>query len=348
MLPPDLKRLDTNPISEDKGEIRLFAVVRNETLRLPYFLDYYRRIGIKQFFVVDNDSQDGTTEFLLTQPDCCVFHTPGSFAAARTGLNWLNPLITQYGDGHWIIFADADEIFVYPRCEQTKLPEFCAWLDGQGYEGVFAVLIDMYSNQPLHLVRYKRGENFLNACNHFDRDYHFVRRVGLPFLSPAFPAIEPVGGPRLRLCFPQQNTPKLWPRLKVKLMRRLSKLALRFGMVKKFSGETCAPQSFKTPLVKWKRGYAYVTNHRVNPIRLAPVTAALLHFKYFQDFGARINDAVERKIHFDGSAEYKRYGELLSKDPALSMIYEGSSVYGNSADLERLRLIKSDPVWEIQ
>jgi hypothetical protein len=76
MLPPDLKRLDTHGIPEDKSEIRLFRVVRNESLRMPF----YRRMGVMRFF-------------LLAQPDCCVFHTIGSFAAARAGLDWLNPLM---------------------------------------------------------------------------------------------------------------------------------------------------------------------------------------------------------------------------------------------------------------
>jgi hypothetical protein len=111
----------------------------------------------------------------------------------------------QYGDGHWIILADADEILVYPCCEQTKLPELCGWLDRRGYQGVFALLLDMYSNRPLHEINYKRGKNFLNACNHFDRDYHFVRRLCLPFLNPAFPPIEPIGGPRSECPLRSQN-----------------------------------------------------------------------------------------------------------------------------------------------
>jgi hypothetical protein len=49
MLPPDLKRLDTHGIPEDKSEIRLFGVVRNESLRMPYFLDYYRAWALCAF-----------------------------------------------------------------------------------------------------------------------------------------------------------------------------------------------------------------------------------------------------------------------------------------------------------
>lgn len=124
-----------------------------------------------RFFIVDNDSQDGTTKFLREQPGCCVFHTTGSYAATRAGLGWLNPLINQYGDGDWIILADADEILVYPHCEQANLTELCAWLDCRGYQGVFALLLDMYSNRSLHAVNYRRGENFLNACNWSSCDY---------------------------------------------------------------------------------------------------------------------------------------------------------------------------------
>jgi hypothetical protein len=345
MLPPDIKRLDEHWIPADKNEIRLFGVVRNENLRLPYFLDYYRRLGVSRFFIVDNDSKDGTMEFLLAQPDCSVFHTAGSYGSTVSGLSWLNPLINEYGEGYWIILADADEILVYPHCEERKLPEFCAWLDRHMYQGIFTLLLDMYSSCPLNRVNYQRGENFLNVCDHFDRDYFFVRRLGLPFLKPAFPALEPIGGPRLRLCYPGQNTPRLWPRLREKLARRLSPLCSRYGLARVLGAEGPAPQSFKIPLVKWKRGFAFVNSHRLNPIQLAPVTGALLHCKYFQDFSARVQDAIERNAHFDNSTEYRRYGELLSKDTALSMVYEGSVKYTDSASLLELRLITSGPEW---
>jgi Glycosyl transferase family 2 len=72
LLLRDLKRLDKHRISEDKNEIRLFGIVRNENLRLPYFLDYHRSIGVARFFIVDNDSGDGTAVFsilrVLTRP----------------------------------------------------------------------------------------------------------------------------------------------------------------------------------------------------------------------------------------------------------------------------------------
>jgi hypothetical protein len=346
MLPRELERLDTRHISEDKSEIRLFGVMKDESLRLPYFLDYYRRAGVRQFFIVDNDSTDGMTEFLLQQPDCCVFHTKDSYARSRAGLAWLNPLINLYGDGHWIILADADELLVYPKSEARPLSSLCQWLDRGGFQGVFSLLLDMYSDKPLQSINYAKGDDFLKACRYFDRDYHFVRRLGIPLLKPACPSIEPIGGPRLRLCFPSQNTARLWPRLRVKILRRLGRLGRRLGLSKSIAGERAATQAFKVPLVKWRRGYAFVTSHRLNSIRLAPLTGALLHFKYFQDFSARVKFAIDSDMHYDGSAEYRRYGELLQKDPALSMAYSGSVPYQTTEDLLRLDLIRTDPDWQ--
>lgn len=348
MIHPDLKRIDNRAISDDKKEIRLFSVMQNEELRLPYYFEYYRRMGVTQFFVIDNASTDGTQKFLLEQPDCCVFYTDKNYAERRFGVEWVNTLLDAYGDGRWILMVDADEIFVYPRCEQNLLPKFCRWLEDGGHEGVFILMLDMYSAGPVAKVNYNRGENFLTACDYFDKNYHYVRRLALPFQKHPFPDFEPIGGPRLRLCFPQQNTKAIWPRLRVKIMRRVLRVFQKFGFLKGLELESVAPQAFKIPLVKWKRGYGFITSHRLNPIRLAPVSGALLHFKYLQDFVARVHSAVSKLNHYDGSAEYKTHAQLLTKQPDLSMMYTGSVQYKSSDDLVRLMLIKTDPDWANQ
>jgi hypothetical protein len=101
------------------------------------------------------------------------------------------------------------------------------------------------------------------------------------------------------------------------------------------------------PLVRWRRGYAFINSHRLNCIRLAPITGALLHFKYLQDFSGRVQEAIASGMHYDGSAEYKQYAKLLRRDPEMSMVYSGSEIYRSSNDLVRLKLIKTDPEWEL-
>ena len=55
-----LLRKDKNEIKEIKKEIRLFATCKNEIMRLPWFLEYYRKLGVDRFFIVENNSVIGS------------------------------------------------------------------------------------------------------------------------------------------------------------------------------------------------------------------------------------------------------------------------------------------------
>ncbi|WP_439364450.1 glycosyltransferase family 2 protein [Bradyrhizobium sp. DASA03005] len=341
-LHPELVRQDRRDIPDDRSEIRLFAVLRDEMLRLPYFLNYYRQLGVSRFFVIDNESNDGSGQFLLDQSDCHVFFTEGSYGKSRAGVNWLNSLLDAYGTSHWILLADADELFVFPGCENVELPKFCKWLEQLGYEAVYALLLDMYSSLPIREVNYRQGEDFRATCPYHDSSYVVVRRYGLP---SAFPPFEHIGGPRLRLCFEDQNTPAIWPRLKPKLARRALAIAHKAGFFRQKRAQVVATQAYKVPLVKWRSGNAFVNSHRLNAVRLSPVTGALLHFKYFQDFGKRIEDAVAHGEHYGGSIEYRRYGELLAANPNLSLLGTESVRYTSSRELVDSGLIRTDSRW---
>ncbi|UVO27611.1 glycosyltransferase family 2 protein [Bradyrhizobium arachidis] len=341
-LHPELVRQDRRNIPDNKSEIRVFAVLRDEMLRLPYFLNYYRQLGVSRFFIIDNGSKDGSGQFVLDQPDCHVFYTEGSYGKSRAGVYWLNSLLDTYGVSHWIILADTDELFVYPGCENTELQQFCNWLDQSGHEAVYALLLDMYSSLPIREVNYRQGEDFRATCSYHDSSYVVVRRYGFP---SAFPPFEHIGGPRLRLCFGDQNTPALWPRLKPKLARRALSVAHKAGFLHKQIAPVVATQAYKVPLVKWRKGNGYVNSHRLNAVRLSPVTGALLHFKYFQDFGKRIEDSLAHGEHYGGSIEYRRYGELLAANPNLSLIDAESVRYSSSRELVDRGLMRTDSGW---
>ena len=72
------KRRELTPVVSRINAVRpnhllLFSTVRNEKIRLPYFLRYYRDLGINHFFFVDNDSDDGTREYLAEQADVSLW-----------------------------------------------------------------------------------------------------------------------------------------------------------------------------------------------------------------------------------------------------------------------------------
>lgn len=50
------------------GDVLLVSTLRNERIRLPYFLKYYRDMGVSHFLIIDNGSDDGSREYLAEQP----------------------------------------------------------------------------------------------------------------------------------------------------------------------------------------------------------------------------------------------------------------------------------------
>ena len=118
-----IDRLDRHPLPAPQGEVRAFLLVRNERDRLPWLLEYYRGLGVDRFLLLDNDSDDGTRDWLLAQgPDLHLFHTEASFAASGAGMRWMNRLLDEHGSGAWCLTVDADEALVYPHCETFGWP----------------------------------------------------------------------------------------------------------------------------------------------------------------------------------------------------------------------------------
>jgi hypothetical protein len=136
------------------GGLCLFSAIRNEVARLPGFVKHYRELGVARFVVVDNDSSDGTREWLLDQPDVELYHTAASYAAANGGTLWIDGLISELTENAWVVFADADELLVYDRCDQYSLPALAERLQALGERNLLAPLLDLYpdSKHPGELL----------------------------------------------------------------------------------------------------------------------------------------------------------------------------------------------------
>ena len=107
--------------SIEGGAVLAFVTIRNEKPRLPYFLDYYRKLGVAHFFFVDNGSDDGGHELLAEQSDVSLWRTEASYRKSRFGNDWLNWLRFLYGHGHWTLTVDPDEFLVYPFCDSRPI-----------------------------------------------------------------------------------------------------------------------------------------------------------------------------------------------------------------------------------
>jgi hypothetical protein len=165
-----LRRLDTNPLPREPGEIRLFAVLRNEASRLPWFLRYYEKLGVNRFLIVDNDSSDATRDILLSRRNVHVFHTKRSYKNSEYGCIWREVLFRDHGFGHWCVVVDADEMLIYPDYETTDLRGLAAAMQAEGALGLRATWVQMYSDIPVRKTAIGPEDDPLHVCPYFDRN----------------------------------------------------------------------------------------------------------------------------------------------------------------------------------
>jgi hypothetical protein len=290
-------------------DILVFSTFRNENARLPFFLQYYRDLGVSHFLMVDNDSDDGGREYLADQPDVSLWTTKGSYKASRFGVDWLNGLQMKYGHDHWCLVVDPDELLVYPFCDTRPLRALTDWLDACAIRSFGAMLLDMYPKGRINQFPYTRGQNPLDIVTWFDAGNYSIAK------NHDYYNLWIQGGPRARAFFP--TAPELAPALN------------------------------KIPLVKWDRDYAYVSStHMLLPRGLNLVydewggekaSGVLLHTKFLETFTAKSHEELNRKQHYANSQEYIAYSTTLGEDPNLWCKW--SEKYINWRQLEILGLM---------
>jgi len=135
------------------GQVLAVTTLRNEVLRLPWFLDYYRTLGVGHFLMVDNGSDDGSVEMLAAQPDVSLWQTGASYRDARFGLDWMTWLQIRHAHGHWCLMVDVDELLIYAHHDRRDLHALTGWLERQGRNCFGAHMLDLYPRRPMRRAR---------------------------------------------------------------------------------------------------------------------------------------------------------------------------------------------------
>jgi hypothetical protein len=302
-----LHKIDSIPVPRSPNEIRLFMVVRNESLRLPYIFEYYTKLGINRFFVVDNNSTDETTHFLLSQNNTHVFKTRESFSKSSYSDKWIKILLDRYGKGYWCLVADADEIFIYPHYEKVSIRDLCNFLDEEDYTTLGSFLLEIYTNKPIRLVEYRKGENPLSVFPYFDKSSHY--------------------------------------RVKSPIGELNNVIAYKGGMRERVFDDTFYLNKF--PLLKFKPGISLCSGHHfitgANPADIRGVT---FHFKYSSNFIPRVLEEAKREEHFDRAIGYKKYAKKIIENPDINLYYSGSVKFENSDQLVDLEIMGTSKKFE--
>lgn len=282
----DLTRAQDRTAAIAPGDILLFAVVRNEAARLGFWLDYYRRLGVAHFLIVDNASDDGSAEMLMAAPDVSLWTTEASYRRANFGVDWINALAWRRGVGHWILVVDPDEYLVYPHCDTRDLPLLTEHLAATRRRSLGVMLLDLYGASSVQETECPPGADPVAAAPFFDAANYFIRR------DERYRNLWIQGGPRLRAFFVDRP------------------------------GQ--APALNKIPLVNWRRGDCFVSStHALLPRALnvtydegggERLTGVLLHAKFLSTLAPKVQEELRRREHFADGREYRAYASAIAGD----------------------------------
>jgi hypothetical protein len=293
------------------GEIRLFAIMRNESLRLAHFLHYYKSLGVDRFFLLDNDSSDDSASIGIDTPDVHVFKTLDDY---RNHWIWMEYMLEKFGNGHWCLVVDIDELFYYPAAESLSIKDLCKYMEGINETSIKALLLDMYSTEAIPDIKYENGGNPLDIVSCFDKDYQNLK---FPFYN------------RKKLEYYYFDT-------------------FTGGMRDRVFGKSTPPTILsKVPLFKNVKGtYLSQGMHAISGSRLSSLQAVVFHTKFLSDFISEVKEECIREQHYGGAFYYKIFKKKIDENPELNFHFEGSVKFKDSQQLIDLGMMKTTDAFE--
>ena len=303
-----LKKVNFIEVPDNKREIRLFAIMRNESLRLPYFFEYYKNLGVDRFFIIDNNSTDDSALIAYNEANVHIYSTKDNF---KNFWFWMEYLLKEFGSDQWCLVVDIDELFSYPYSEKLNLWELIHFLEQEKSTSVLSLLLDMYSDRSIRSIQYSKGENPLLKIPFFDnsyetRNFRFIDKNSYSFFySKSF-----TGGMRKRV-FGNISTPHV-----------LSKISL-----------------FKND----QNNYLTDGMHAINNSKISTLQGVVFHTKFLFDFIDEVNEEIKREQHFGNAFYYKHYEKKIAKQVDLNLYCKSSVRYLNTSQLLDLGIMFTNP-----
>ncbi len=166
----------------------VICVVKDEIIRIKQFLKHYRKLGINQFAIIDNDSSDGTEQLLQMQDDVHLYSIKDQYSSAKR-VAWINKIMMKYGYNRWYLIADSDELINYIGSENKRISELIKYAELKGYKRILGLQVDFYTESEIFSL--KDDQIDWHQCKYFDLNTYEIQ-----FNEKC---IWYVGGPRKRV-----------------------------------------------------------------------------------------------------------------------------------------------------
>lgn len=293
-----IKRIKSKNI--DKANLIVICVVKNELGRIAKWLEYYRKLGVKAFAIFDDNSTDGTREFLERQNDVEVFVGTHDYNTIQK-IAWINMIVAIYGYNRWYLFVDSDELFTYKNLEQMNINEYIENLKKHNKLVETSIMLDMYSSDNIFSV--SSDDDFEKQCCYFDNSDYYLKKTS--------EANYIVGGVRKRIF---DNTD-------YECLPVLSKKTLIYVTNNSFvyTAHTIFP--FK---------YNYDYNY----------TSVLRHYKFLKEDYQNYLERIKKNNFFNASSEYKAYLNLYKNNNFIKLQNSKSLKWQTSYDIDKIEKLK--------
>jgi hypothetical protein len=171
---------------------------------IPWFLAYYRKIGICYFVFLDLSKTSDLAAYVADAADVAVWQIRNKLRVSDA-LHALNYLRHRYARDGWCLSVEPYDLFVFPKSETRHLQDLVDFMTYERQDHLFAMIVDAYGEKPARQINV--GETF-SPLEHLP----FFDRVGYETtLSEKKKTAIIQGGVQRRLLFADQpmNAPLL-------------------------------------------------------------------------------------------------------------------------------------------
>lgn len=295
---PLLLHTDRLTLSSDACVPTVLVVVKDELDRMKLFFEHYRRLGVRQFIVLDNGSTDGTLEWIARQDGTRLYQVREPFQTQKKEA-WIEKALATTGYGHWYIVVDSDELLDFTGSETHSAEELICLMHGRGYRRLWGFMLDMYSDQPVFSLTCEY-QNIPKHFSYFDKESYILTSEFRKSCNSESDCLH--GGPRLR----QFGTDMVQ-----------SKQAI-FYYDKDVLYRNC---HFLQPIMRWTE---------------APCCFVLRHYKFLAQDQKVYRERVNMQNFAGESGDYQKQLDSIEKNASQTLKYENSVFYESSDSLRCL------------
>jgi len=282
-------------IKYEKNEVIVLCLVRNGELWMKSFIEHYFSLGVKHIVFLDNGSTDETIPIARKYKNVTILQTKVPFKKFKTLIRGY--LIRRFSKNRWCLLVDVDELFDYPYSNIVSLSSLIEYLNKKGSTAVVAHMLDMFSDKPLSSLKSTKDDSIKDLYGYYD-----VSGVQKDDYYVAGNAVS-------------NNDIKLY----------------KGGIRRTFFSTN--PSLWKHPLSFSDGKTLFVGAHMVINAHVADFSCILYHYKFISNFPVKVEEAVRLEHYWNNSYEYKKYYDVLERNPDLVFKQKTSRLLRNVNEL---------------